>query len=158
MDGKLEFGCDYLSIMLKLIIMNGNEGYVDPVTWAAARLFLQKWGFSMKESDDTNTLFWERYKSQKLDPELGTVIDRVSDHIKDDDGAKKRFIADITAIIGMDMKVTEDEQNLLVYFRDLLDLQPAEFSDSTNKGGHVAIALKSFGDGYMDFWKSTGIS
>jgi len=148
MNGKLEFGCDYLQIMRSLEAVGDTNGKWDPVADAAARLFLLQWGFSIQEIDDANKLFWDRLQKNALENDLDVVATRIADHIHDDRPAQERLVQQLAAVGEMDLKVNDEEQNFVGYFRDKLDMRQSEFTKLCEQGEAWAIALDFFGQQY----------
>ena len=149
MNGKLEFGCDYLNIMRNLELAETPKRELDPIEDAAARLFLLNWGLSITEIDDANQLFWDRAQNNSLEVDLNKVIDRIYNHIVGDRGAVERFVIELAAIGFMDANVTNDEDAYVLYFKDKFDFKQSEFMALCSKGTDLSIALNYFGDAYM---------
>ncbi|MEK9137108.1 MAG: hypothetical protein AAB393_08295, partial [Bacteroidota bacterium] len=141
MNGKLEFGCDYLQIMRALEFQHDTEGKFDPVADAAARLFLLQWGFSLQEIDDANKLFYDRAQSQKLENDLGVVAKRIVDHIRNDRPAQERLVMELAAVGAMDRNVNENEVSFVQVFQNMLDMKSSEFFALCNQGQAWAHAL-----------------
>jgi hypothetical protein len=152
MNGKLKFGCDYLNIMRNLEVKAKPkyDAPLNPVSDAAARLFLLNWGFSKKEIEDANQLFWDRFNNKNLD-DFAKVIDRVIDFIKDDKVAQERFFVELFAIFFMDAPISKDalSEEVKDYFShfiiDILNMKESEYTPLVYKGKDLALALNIFG-------------
>jgi len=154
MSGKIEFGFDYLVLVRNLQWQgrNPSDG-LDPVDDAAARLFLLQWGFTLKEIDEVNNVFWDRARTSSLPTDLLAVAKRIADHVNENKDAKERLVVELAAIGAMDGNVSPDEGRFVYNFRDLLDMRPSEFDALINQGTGWAIGLNFFG---QEFAKARG--
>lgn len=148
MDGKIEFGCDFLYICRELQARDKNPRKMFSSD-AAARFFLLLWDFTVEEVDEANELYWSRFNDKKLDEPLD-VIERIASHIGDDQALQKQLITHLSAIGYMDYDITEDEWYFVKFLSDKFDLRPSEFNEYSDKGGSLAVGLNFFGDQYME--------
>jgi hypothetical protein len=150
MSGKIDFGCDFLNIMRNLEL-KGKDKSLNPVSDAAASLFLVQWGFSIEEVDKANALFWDKVESKKLENDLTVVAKRIVDHISGDHAAQERLVIQLAALGDMDYDINEEEVSYVKWFEELLDMKPSEFYSLCERGEALAVALNFFGAKYREY-------
>jgi hypothetical protein len=154
MSGKIEFGCDYIYIMLNIAVLTTLEGF-QWVCIMMQRLFLVEWGISTDEFKEIYSIFEARLKSNQLDPELSTVTNRMINYLKNDKAAVERFITEMSAISYMISTLAEKAKKYIYLYRDALDIRPSEFENFVAKGKSLALGLTFFGQKYIEHHKPT---
>ena len=155
--GKIMFGFDYLNLFSYMEYPKENEKVEEermPVVFAAIRLFLLHWDFSVDEIDEAQQLFYEKIKSNSLDKEMMPVMDRLADFLKDDRKAQERFLTEMAAIAQMEDTILEDEGDLLRYFQAKFDFRQSEMEQIYSMGWSWRIALDYFGEKYFEYMNS----
>jgi len=146
MEGKLQFGCDYVYMMRDLVLRGSKE--ISPIPDAALKYFLLNWDFSPEEVDKADSLFYDKLNNEKLE-NLDLVIKRITDLIKNDRAAQERLVTQLAAIGYLDYDVKDAEAFIVRYLSDAFDFRPSEFEKFAIKGANLAIGLNFFGEAYM---------
>jgi len=149
MSGKISFGCDFMYVMRELQVRASESAALDPISDAAAKLFLIEWDFSPDEVDEANKLFWDRFNSESLG-ELLAAMQRVVEHVSKDRAAQERLVIQLAAIGSMDYNVTSQEGSFVSGFQEAFDLRPSEFNALCERGWNLATALDYFGAQYLE--------
>lgn len=147
MSGKVNFGRDFLYITRELQIRASEAGVIDPVSDAAAKLFLVQWGLSPDDVDEADTLFWDQASAGTLD-EFHVAFERIVDYLGKDRAAQERLVIQLAALGSMDFAITDEEASFVRWFQDAFDLRPSEFNELCQRGWEWAIALAFYGDAY----------
>jgi hypothetical protein len=146
MSGKLNFGCDYLQIILE-VFNRGDTDSLDLLSYEVARLFLLDWGFSFEEINQVANIYVEKLKKETLG-DLSDTVSRLVAFANKDRAMQERLVIEVAAIGYLDFEVTDDEDDFIHIFQDQFDFKPSEFKALTAKGSEIAGVLNSFGERY----------
>lgn len=154
-SGKLLFGVDYLNVMRFMEFPDDDkaEGPFSSVVDAVIRLFLLRWDFSVEEIDESNRLFWEKVKANKLEETIDPVINRIVDFIKDDKKAQERLVVEMVTVAHFDKEITKRENWIAERIQKLFDMRPSEFDRLDDIGISWFIALNFLGEAYIEYSK-----
>lgn len=147
MSGKVEFGVDYLHLMRGLMLVATEDRKLDPISDAAARLYLVHWGLTTEQADDASELFFQRAEEGKLGS-TSDVVDRMVEHFDGDRRSQEQLVVEIVSIGFMDFEVSDAEADFVRTFQHEFDFRPSEFKKLLNRGSQLAIGLSYFGSQY----------
>ena len=149
MNPKIDFGCDYISIM-RSMAFKGHPNEVNQISDAAAKLFLALWGFTVDEIAQADQLFYFKMNSGQYNAPLIETAKRVVYHLSANRQDQERLIVQLAALGLMDFVVTDQEKAFVLIFQQLLQLDMAKYQDLCNQGANLAVVLNNFGKVYMD--------
>ena len=144
MSGKVEFGVDYLLLMRGLMLVATEERDIDPISDAAAKMFLLHWGLTVDEADDANRRWFERMREGNLG-KVSDAVNRIVEHFDGDKHSQEQLVVEIVAIGSLDFKVSDDEAAFVRSFQDEFDFRSSEFEKLVEQGSNLAIGLTYFG-------------
>jgi hypothetical protein len=148
MNGKIEFGCDFLALMRSLAF-KGNKYEVKPVNEAVANLFLVEWGLTLEETAAANNLFFNKMNAGEYNAPLINIARRIVDQISINHLAPGVLIIQMAALGAIDFIWTDEEKAFISIFQQLLNIGPLDFQALTAQGATLALALNNFGRAYM---------
>lgn len=141
MNGKINFGVDYLHTILETNLRSSKES--ENAFSLARVLLILEWGLNLNEQDEANSLFWQRIENETLD-DFPTAIARLIEHVKDIPDAKSKLLADVILITCLDGDVSDAERGFVQALGEEFDFRPSEIGELAERADDLYSAFAWF--------------
>ena len=151
-DGKISFGADYLCIMR---IIELEEDQSRSVKWVAIidaviKFFLLQRGFSMKEVNLVDQLFWDKYGSMTSVKQIEPVINRMIAFSQGNREFQERLLIEMICIVVMDNIASDREKYYTKSICKKFGFNDTQYNELIKIGSDWSSVLEYIGKKYVE--------